>query len=115
MPPVPVGNPGLTIVAIPVHRLVVSCLQARFVGEHLLGRPHTSGSLDPSDPFRSERTREPVERRKRCSVIEQWRYGDDHGKAKVTPSSHVDHRPWRSLDLSFDNPAVIHSDRRHSR
>ena len=115
MPPVPVGNPSLAFVLIPAHRLVVSRRQARIIGEHLFGRAHTAGRLDASDPFRSERAREPVERRKRRSVIEKWRDGDDYRKAKVATASDVDHRSWRSLDLSFDNSAVIHPDRRRSR
>ena len=115
MPPVPVGNPSLAFVLIPAHRLVVSRRQARIIGEHLFGRAHTASRLDASDPFRSERAREPVERRKRRSVIEKWRDGDDYRKAKVATASDVDHRSWRSLDLSFDNSAVIHPDRRRSR
>ena len=115
MPLVRVGNPSFTFVLIPAHRLVVSRRQARIIGEHLFGRAHTAGRLDASDPFRSERAREPVERRKRRSVIEKWRDGDDYRKAKVATASDVDHRSWRSLDLSFDDSAVIHPDRRRSR
>jgi hypothetical protein len=93
----------------------VSHAHVRIIGEHLLGGAYASGRLDTPNTLRCERAREPVERRERCSVIEEWWHGDDHWKIEVASMSNDDRRAWGSPDLSFDNAAIIHPGGRRSR
>ena len=109
------GQPHVAIVPIPSRRPVVRRAEVRIVGEHLLGGAYPSGGLDTPNTFRRERAREPVERRERSSVIEEWWHSDDHRKIEVATLSHVDQRPWRSSNLRFDDAAIIHPGRRRSR